>query len=166
MFLKVQSSNNIDVEIVEVCFEKGQYIRRPEDTMYLHAHQDDTLVDWTDSSHTLNRFFEFTVEPKTHVIRTHDNKCLIWEVEFGSLVQEEGTHPRAVTMTQDPQKLERTFANSFDNISKKLQAQAFKRFSLLMESAIPEEIKTKKDKKDFLDTVWNSMTSEEKEEWI
>ena len=166
MFLKVQSSNSIDTEVVEVCFEKGKYIRRPEDTKYLHAHQDDDLVDWADSSHTLNRSFEFFVEPNTHVIRTHDNKCLIWEVEFGSLVQVEGTHPRAVTMTTDPNKLERTFAKSFENINKKLQAQAFKRFSLFMEAAIPEEIKTKKDKKDFLDTVWSSMNSEEKEEWI
>ena len=166
MFLKVQSSNNIDVEIVEVCFEKGKYIRRPDDTNYLHAHKDDTLVDWADSSHTLNKSFEFTVEPKTHVIRTHDNQCLIWEVEFGSLVQAPGTHPRAVTLAPDPKKLERTFAKSFENIGKKLQTQAFKRFCLFMEAAIPDEIKTKKDKKDFLDTVWKSMNSQEKEEWI
>ena len=166
MFLKVHSSNNTDVEIVEVSYEQGKYIRRPEDTKYLHAHRDDDLVDWADSSHTLNKTFEFYVEPKTHVIRTHDNKCLIWETEFGSLVQSEGTHPRAVTMATDPNKLERTFAKSFENISKKLQSQAFKRFSLFMQAAVPEEIKTKKDKRDFMDTVWSSMTSEEKEEWI
>lgn len=166
MFLKVHSSNGVDVEIVEVCFEQGKYIRRPEDTRYLHAHSDDTLVDWADSSHTLNDSFEFTVEPKTHVIRTHDNRCLIWEVEFGSLVQAEGTHPRAVTMTTDPDKLERAYAKSFDNVSKKIQTQAFSRFCLFMDSAIPEDIKTAKDKKEFLRTVWSSMNSDEKEEWI
>ena len=160
----MHSLNNVDT--IKVFVEQGKYIRRAGDTRYLHVHRDDPFVEWADSSHTLNKTFEFTVDPETHVIRTHDDQCLIWKDEVGSFIQAEGTHSRAVTFVEDPTRLERTYAKSFENINNRLQYRAFKRFSLFMEKAISEEIETKKDKKFFMKSTWRNMTYEEKEDWI
>jgi len=137
-------------DVVEVSFERGKYLRRKDDVVYLHVNKDDQLVDWADSSHTLNEWFEFTVEPKTHVIRTHEGHCIIWETEFGSLVKADYPHPRAVTM--EPEQ-------------KKWLSTAKLNFMESMSPMIPETLTTKRDKMSFLNDMWKNMTKDEKLEY-
>lgn len=149
MLLRVVDDDNT-YDVVEVSFLKGKYLRRKDDVVYLHVHKDDQLVDWADSSHTLNKWFEFTVEPITHVIRTHEGDCLIWETEFGSLVKAKYPHPRAVTM--EPEKKEWVY-------------KAKANFVESLTPWIPENLKTKREKSSFLNEMWKNMTKDEKLEY-
>lgn len=148
MFLKIIDDDpQRTVELMEVHFELGKYIRRKDDIKYLHVHKDDSLVDWADSSHTLNEWFEFIVEPGTHVIRTHRGKYLTWETEFGSLVQTEDP-TRAIRMWSKPRKWTTMARENFDRA---------------MESLVPDM--TSKEKTRFLADMWKNMTTEEKRQY-
>lgn len=149
MLLRVVDDDHT-YDVVEVSFLKGTYIRRKDDVVYLHVNKDDSLVDWADSSHTLNKWFEFTVEPKTHVIRTHDGHCIVWETEFGSFVKTEYPHARAVTM--EPEKKKWSYTAKFN-------------FCQFMESMVPENMTTKREKLCFLNEMWKNMTKDEKLEY-
>jgi hypothetical protein len=152
MLLRVIDDDaDLSVETVEVSFEQGKYIRRMDDVKYLHVNKDDELVDWADSSHTLNEWFEFTIEPKTHVIRTHEGQCLIWTTDLGSLVKTNYPHQRAVIIESTGlYNLKQAKANFFET----------------MEVMVPETLTTKRERIKFLNAMWKTMSVEEKTEYF
>lgn len=161
----------VNEEVIEVGFEKGKYIRRHEDDHYLCANDTDSLIDWALLKHTV--WFEFNIEPKTFYLKSHCDCYVIWDSENKCLKQVSEPHELAIQMIQT-EKPTRTFARTFDppnqlktEASHLMKAVHF--FYKSMDPIISEshpDLKTKKERKTYMGTLWRSFTKEEKHSWV
>lgn len=167
----------VNDEVINVGFEKGKYIRRddephcPEHACYLHANRDDPFVNWADSSHDLNVWFEFNIEPVTFYVKTHHGFYLIWDSENKCLLRVSHAHERAVRMVEESPVLTRTFARKFEGPKKEASPmmKAVQLFYKEMDPVILEShphLQTKKERKTFLGSMWKTFSKEEKQMWI
>ena len=165
----------VDDESIEVGFEQGKYVRRYDGPhCYLHANKDDPFVNWADSSHDLNVWFEFNIEPVTFYVKTHHGFYLIWDFENKCLLQVPELHERAVKMVQfkEPPVLTRTFARTFEHKPKKEASPLMKAVQFFYKEMDPvileshPHLRTKKERKTLMGSLWKTFLKEEKEMWI
>tara|TARA_Y100000389_G_scaffold186359_1_gene206642 strand:+ start:725 stop:1255 length:531 start_codon:yes stop_codon:yes gene_type:complete len=165
MFLQVND------EVIEVGFEKGKYIRRDDDVCYLHANKDDAFVNWADSSHDLNVWFEFHIEPVTFYVKTHHGFYIVWDSKNKCLLQVPELHARAVKMVEEAPGLTKTFARTFESTKKEASPmmKAVQLFYKEMDPVVSEShphLQTKKERKTLMGSLWKELTKQEKQMWV
>ena len=168
MFLQVDNESN--QKQFEVCFEQNKYIRRNDDNVFLHTHDYDHFIDWSDSS-DLGRSFEFTIEEDTRCLKTHHGFYIIWSSDHGCLMYVPNMDDRAITVLEPT--LTRTFAKSFESIVPKREAspimKALQLFYKEMDSSVFENnphLTTKRERRKVIGSMWKQLSNDEKQQWV